>query len=82
MVDSGATAAFCPTSNLFLGSGLFDLAGALDSGMRVGVATDVGGGTSFSMLRTLGESIQSGAAAGLHDCHLCRLSIWPRLGNA
>lgn len=56
MVDSGATAAFCPTSNLFLGSGLFDLAGALDSGMRVGVATDVGGGTSFSMLRTLGES--------------------------
>lgn len=56
MTDSGAAAAFCPTSNLFLGSGLFDLAGALDAGMRVGVATDVGGGTSFSMLRTLGES--------------------------
>ena len=56
MVDSGATAAFCPTSNLFLGSGLFDLASARDSGMRVGMATDVGGGTSFSMLRTLGES--------------------------
>jgi len=56
MVNSGSTAAFCPTSNLFLGSGLFDLAGARQSGLQVGIATDVGGGTSFSMLRTLGES--------------------------
>ncbi|MDR3392872.1 MAG: guanine deaminase [Sulfuriferula sp.] len=56
MADSGATAAFCPTSNLFLGSGLFDLAGSRDAGMRVGLATDVGGGTSFNMLQTLGES--------------------------
>ncbi|BBP00935.1 guanine deaminase [Sulfuriferula nivalis] len=56
MVDSGATAAFCPTSNLFLGSGLFDLAGARDASMRVGIATDVGGGTSFSLLQTLGAS--------------------------
>ncbi|MFA5172150.1 MAG: guanine deaminase [Sulfuriferula sp.] len=56
MADSGATAAFCPTSNLFLGSGLFDLSGSRDSGIRVGLATDVGGGSSFNMLQTLSES--------------------------
>ncbi|MBL8484949.1 MAG: guanine deaminase [Rhodocyclaceae bacterium] len=53
MAASGAMAAFSPTSNLFLGSGLFDLGSALGAGMRVGIATDVGGGSSFSMLRTL-----------------------------
>ena len=56
MAESGAAAAFCPTSNLFLGSGLFDIAAADAAGMRFAVATDVGGGTSFSMLRTLGEA--------------------------
>ncbi|MCE2946384.1 MAG: guanine deaminase [bacterium] len=51
-----AAAAFCPTSNLFLGSGLFDLAAADAAGVQVGMATDVGAGTSFSMLRTLAEA--------------------------
>jgi guanine deaminase len=58
MAESGAAAAFSPTSNLFLGSGLFDLRQALDAGVRVGVATDIGGGTSFSMLRTLAAAYQ------------------------
>ena len=53
---AGATPAFCPTSNLFMGSGLFDLRQALDAGNRVSVGTDVGGGTSYSMLHTLGEA--------------------------
>jgi guanine deaminase len=55
--ESGSIAAFCPTSNLFLGSGLFDLAGLRDPAcpVRVGIATDVGGGTSYSMLRTAAE---------------------------
>ena len=56
MAHTGAAAAFCPTSNLFLGSGLFNHAAALDAGIRVGLATDVGGGTSFSLIRTLGEA--------------------------
>ena len=56
MADSGAAMAFCPTSNLFLGSGLFDLDAARSLGVRVGLATDVGGGTSFSMLQTLSEA--------------------------
>ncbi len=55
MADSGSVAVFCPTSNLFLGSGLFDEAGMRAAGVRIAVATDVGGGTSYSMLRTLGE---------------------------
>jgi guanine deaminase len=52
----GAAIAFCPTSNLFLGSGLFNLRTAQDSGIRTGVGTDVGGGTSLNMLRTLSEA--------------------------
>ena len=47
---------FCPTSNLFIGSGLFDLQAARALGIRVGLATDVGGGTSYSMLQTLAEA--------------------------
>lgn len=53
MARAGAAAAFSPTSNLYLGSGLFDLDGSNAAGLRYGVATDVGGGSSFSMLRTL-----------------------------
>jgi guanine deaminase len=48
--------AFCPTSNLFLGSGLFDLKQAQQYNVPVSVASDVGGGTSFSMLQTLNEA--------------------------
>ena len=56
MAATGATAAFSPTSNLYLGSGLFDLAACDAAGMRYALATDVGGGSSFSMLRTMGEA--------------------------
>ena len=56
MATTGAAMSFCATSNLFLGSGLFDLDAARDDGVAVGIGTDVGGGTSFSMLRTLAES--------------------------
>ncbi|MCB1756393.1 MAG: guanine deaminase [Gammaproteobacteria bacterium] len=56
IAETDASMAFCPTSNLFLGSGLFDLDGARERGIRVGLATDVGGGTSFSMLQTANEA--------------------------
>ncbi|GHA17538.1 guanine deaminase [Devosia pacifica] len=55
LAETGAVAVFCPTSNLFLGSGLFDRDGLRAAGVRTAVATDTGGGTSFSMLRTLDE---------------------------
>jgi len=53
MRDSGAAAAVCPTSNLFLGSGFFDYAGADRVGFQYGLANDVGGGTSFSPFHTM-----------------------------
>ncbi len=56
MASAGAAAAFCPTSNLFLGSGLYDLERMVAAGVRTGLATDVGGGTTLSMLRTMGEA--------------------------
>jgi guanine deaminase len=56
MRDTGAVAAHCPTSNLFLGSGLFDFKAARKQGMPVALATDVGGGTSLSMLQTMGAA--------------------------
>ena len=56
MARRGAAAAFCPTSNLFLGSGLFDLGRMRTAGVKTGLATDVGAGTSLSMLRTMGEA--------------------------
>jgi guanine deaminase len=58
--DSGTAIAHCPTSNLFLGSGLFDLRGAKrpDRAVRVGLATDVGAGTTLSMLKTMGAAYQ------------------------
>ncbi|WP_332692266.1 guanine deaminase [Devosia sp.] len=55
LAETGSVAVFCPTSNLFLGSGLFDHERLSKAGVRIGVATDIGGGTSYSMLRTLDE---------------------------
>ncbi len=56
MAEHGAAISYCPTSNLFLGSGLFNLKDAEKYGIKVGVGTDVGAGTSFSMLQTLNEA--------------------------
>ena len=55
---AGAAIAFCPTSNLFLGSGLFNLEKAKSAAhpVNVGLATDVGAGTSFSMLQTISDA--------------------------
>ncbi|MDG9758507.1 guanine deaminase [Pseudomonas sediminis] len=56
LAETGSAVAFCPTSNLFLGSGLFDLNKLEEHGVRVGLGTDVGGGTSFSQLQSLNEA--------------------------
>ena len=60
--ESGAVSVFCPTSNLFLGSGFFDLEATEAAGQRHAIATDIGGGTSWSMLRTLDEGYK------IHNC--------------
>ena len=64
MAETGAAIAFCPTSNLFLGSGLFSIDDAKKQNIRLGVATDVGGGTSFSLLQTLNEAYKVSRMAG------------------
>ena len=74
--DTGAHIAHSPSSNLFLGSGLFDWQAAIDSGHRVSIATDVGGGTSLSMTRALAEAYKVQALRGT------RLNAWAALHAA
>jgi guanine deaminase len=62
--ETGAAIAFCPTSNLFLGSGLFDGNAARRHQVRIALGTDVGGGTTFSMLRTQAEAYKVVQLAG------------------
>ncbi len=58
LAEVGAAVAHCPTSNTFIGSGLFDLMGLKVLGLPVGLATDTGGGSSFSMLRTMAAAYE------------------------
>jgi guanine deaminase len=59
-----SAAAVCPTSNLFLGSGLFDFARADAAQLLLSLATDVGGGTSLSMLQTMNEAYKVARMGG------------------
>jgi guanine deaminase len=70
--DTGAALIHCPTSNTFIGSGLFDMARAKAEGQRVGLATDTGGGSSFSLLRTMAAAYDVGQLSGtaLHPAQL------------
>jgi guanine deaminase len=76
LADCGATVAHCPTSNLFLGSGLLDWRALQDAGVAVALASDVGGGTSLSMLRTMAEAYKVQALQGV------KLSAWKALYSA
>jgi len=72
----GAQIAFCPSSNLFLGSGLFGWAQAEDAGVAISLASDVGGGTGLSMQRTMADAYKVQAMAGT------KLSAWALLHAA
>ena len=74
--EVGAAVVHCPTSNTFIGSGLFDMAGLVAAGQRVGLATDTGGGSSFSMLRTMAAAYEIGQLRGtpLHASQLLWLA--------
>ena len=74
--DSGAQIAHSPSSNLFLGSGLFGWRAAQEAGVAVSLASDVGGGTSLSMLRTMADAYKVQAMAGE------RLTAWKGLHAA
>jgi len=72
LAEVGAALAHCPTSNTFIGSGLFDMAGMAAAGIRVGLATDTGGGSSFSMLRTMAAAYEV-AQLRHHPLHPAKL---------
>ncbi|WP_118137200.1 guanine deaminase [Oceanicella sp. SM1341] len=76
ITETGTGIAHCPTSNTFIGSGLFDMAAAQRLGVPVGLATDVGGGSSFSMLRTMAAAYEIGQLSGtaLHPAQLLWLA--------
>ncbi|TCM19782.1 guanine deaminase [Novosphingobium sp. PhB165] len=63
--ESGAGIAVCPASNLFLGSGFFDFGQADRHGVRLGLGTDVGAGTTFSLLHTQGIAYQAALMKGM-----------------
>ncbi|MGV6847079.1 MAG: guanine deaminase [Marinibacterium sp.] len=74
--ETGAALVHCPTSNTFIGSGLFDMDGLMRAGHRVGLATDTGGGSSFSMLRTMAAAYEIAQLRGraLHPAELLWLA--------
>jgi guanine deaminase len=74
--ESGAQIAHSPSSNLFLGSGLFGWRALEEAGVAVSLASDVGGGTSLSMLRTMADAYKIQALAGQ------RLTAWKALHAA
>lgn len=91
--EVGAALIHCPTSNTFIGSGLFDMAGLMAERQRIGLATDTGGGSSFSMLRTMAAAYEIGQLRGtpLHPAQLLWLAtvgsaramrMDDRIGNA
>ncbi|WP_208347547.1 guanine deaminase [Pseudaestuariivita rosea] len=79
--DAGGALVHCPTSNTFIGSGLFDMGARKGEGHKVGLATDTGGGSSFSMLRTIAAAYEIGQLSGtaLHPAQLLWLAT---AGNA
>lgn len=79
MKTAGASAAFCPSSNLLLGSGLFSLKQACECGVTVGLGTDIGAGASFSLLHMMGEAYKVGQLGGetldpMHAFYLATLA--------
>ena len=79
MQAAGASAAFCPSSNLLLGSGLFSLKRACACGVTVGLGTDIGAGASFSLPHMMGEAYKVGQLGGdalepLHAFYLATLA--------
>lgn len=92
LAEAGAAVAHCPTSNQFLGSGECDVAGLAGLGIPVGLATDVGGGSSFSMFHTMKAAYEVAQRRGvsLGPVHLWwlatagsarALGIGDRVGN-
>jgi len=81
LLDTQSVAVFCPTANLFIGSGLFNYGRLKSAGVRIALATDVGGGTSYSMLRTAAEAYKVMQLQGQNFPALAAFDLMTR-GNA
>ncbi len=81
IAESGAALVHCPTSNTFIGSGLFDMAGLAKRSIPIGLATDTGGGSSFSMLRTMAAAYEIGQLRG-HALHAAELMWLATVGSS
>lgn len=81
LAEAQAKPVFCPTSNLYLGSGLFDDAKLRKAGLTNAIATDIGGGTSYSMLQTLAEGYKV-LQLNRQRLHPYRAFHWITRGNA
>ena len=81
LADSGGSIAFCPTSNMFLGSGLMPIEKLENAGIPITVASDVGGGTSLSMLETLAEAYKI-CQMQAYSLHPYKAFYLVTLGNA
>ncbi|WP_147103455.1 guanine deaminase [Tateyamaria sp. syn59] len=79
--EVGAGLVHCPTSNTFIGSGLFDLMGLTSQGLRAGLATDTGGGSSFSMLRSMAAAYEIAQLRGV-AVHAAQLLWLATAGSA
>jgi guanine deaminase len=79
LIEAGASLVHCPTSNTFIGSGLFDM--SLAQNLRVGLATDTGGGSSFSMLHTMAAAYEVAQLRG-HALHPSQLWWLATVGSA
>ena len=76
IAEAGASLVHCPTSNTFIGSGLMNVEGLAKRGIPLGLATDTGGGSSFSMLRTMAAAYEIAQLRGtaLHPAQLLWLA--------
>ncbi|MEM7268144.1 MAG: guanine deaminase [Pseudomonadota bacterium] len=81
LAETRSAIAHCPTSNTFIGSGLCDVTGLKAAGVEVGLATDVGGGSSFSMLATMKAAYEVGQLSGA-SLHASQLLWLATMGSA
>ena len=79
--EAGGRLIHCPTSNLFIGSGLLKLWERKSEGQQIGLATDTGGGSSFSMFRVMASAYEVGQLGG-HSLHPSQLFWLATVGNA
>jgi guanine deaminase len=79
--DVGAAVVHCPTSNAFIGSGLFDMVATKAHGIKTGLASDIGGGSSFSMLHTMAAAYEIAQLSG-HALHPAQLMWLATQGSA